>query len=400
MQSIKENISSYIHKHAFLSGLFVLIFTFFFFSMSLVVANGETVGPSDNHVVSLYLNGEETSVPTRAQTVGDFIESSGLELGENDLVTPSSDTPILEDNFKIEVSNAKPVTIVDSQTKTSILSPYTDPREIAQNAGIVVYPEDKVSLEVTTQLLANQNIGPLVMIDRATPITVSLYGAPAVTYRTHALTVGEFIKENNIVLESGATLLPDASTAISPNLAIFLSKFGKQVVSEEKEIPFEIQSTNDPNKPVGQVTVTTPGKKGKKQVTYELDLRDGKEIGRRVIQEVIIETPSTQIQTKGTKFTTVSGDRVDWMRAAGIDESQFGAVDFIIGRESGWRPGALNAGGCAGLGQACPGAKLVRACPDWQTNPVCQLQFFSGYANGRYGSWQGAYNFWIANRWW
>lgn len=400
MQSIKENISTFVHRHAFFSGLFLLIFGFFFFSMSLVAANGETVGPADSHVVSLYIDGQETSIPTRAQTVGEFIEASGLELTENDLVRPASDTAILGDNFKIEVLNARPVTIVDGENRTTILSPYSDPRQIAENAGIAVYPEDKLKLAVTTQVLVNQNIGPLVITERATPVTLSLYGAPPAVYRTHAQTVGQFIEENKIILEEGATLVPQEDTVITPNMSIFVSKFGKQVITEEQEIAFDIQSSNDTNKPLGQVTVISAGKKGKKQVTYELDLQDGREIGRRVIQEVVIETPTTQVQTRGTKATVVIGDRVDWMRAAGIDESQFGAVDFIIGRESGWRPGALNGSGCAGLGQACPGSKLVRACPDWQTNPVCQLQFFSGYANARYGSWQGAYNFWISNRWW
>jgi hypothetical protein len=40
---------------------------------------------------------------------------------------------------------------------------------------------------------------------------------------------------------------------------------------------------------------------GKKQVIYEVELRDGKEIGRRALQEVITVQPQRQIQTKGTK---------------------------------------------------------------------------------------------------
>jgi hypothetical protein len=183
-------------------------------------------------------------------------------------------------------------------------------------------------------------------------------------------------------------------------MSVFISKFGKKTVTEEVEVPFDKETTNDPNQPAGKITVITPGTPGKKQVTYELDLRDGKEIGRRTIQEVVTAQPKKQVQTKGTKVAVVTGDKVEWMRAAGISESEFAAVDFIIGRESGWRPAAMNAGGCGGLGQACPVSKLARVCPNWQTDPVCQLSFFGGYAKGRYGSWTGAYNFWLSNRWW
>jgi hypothetical protein len=86
------------------------------------------------------------------------------------------------------------------------------------------------------------------------------------------------------------------------------------------------------------------------------------------------------------------------MAGAGINSSDYVYVDYIIGRESGWRPNAVSANRCIGLGQSC-GGSLAGACPSWQTDPVCQLQFFSGYAR-KYGGWGGAYNFWVTNHWW
>ena len=391
---------NFIHKHAFFTGVFLVIFSFVFFSFSLVVANGQTVGPSDSHVVSLFVDGQESSVSTRASNVDEFIKKANIQVGSNDLVEPSRDTRIVDDNFNVNVYRARPVTIVDGPNVKYVMTPHKNARLVAQKAGIKTFPEDNVNLSSVNEFIAEQTIGERLVIDRATPVTLSLYGAPSATYRTHSSTVAEFMKEQKIVPEAGATLSPDPSTPLSANLPIFISKYGKKTISEEVAIPFGTQSTNDPAQPAGKITVSAPGKNGKKQVTYELDLRDGKEIGRRVIQEVVTEEPTAQVQTKGTKVAVVSGDRVDWMRAAGISEAEFGAVDSIIGRESGWRPGALNSGGCAGLGQACPASKLARACPNWQTDPVCQLQFFGGYAKGRYGSWTNAYNFWQANHWW
>lgn len=396
----KQYISNFIHKHAFLTGVFGVIFGFVFFSFSLVVANGQTLGPSDNHVVNLYLDNQSSSVATRAETVQDFITKANITMQPQDLVEPSLDTKITEDNFRITVYRARPVTIVDGTTTSFVMTPQKSPRLIAEKAGISTYPEDNISLTSVNNFIAERTIGEKLTIDRATAVTFSLYGAPPATYRTHASTVSEFIKENNIVPEQGATLSPGLETPLSPNLAIFISKFGKKTVTEELPVPFEIETTSDPNQPAGKITVVTAGKLGKKQITSELDLQDGREVGRRTIQEVIVDQPAKQIQTRGTKVAVVSGDRVDWMRAAGISEAEFGAVDMIIGRESGWRPAAMNAGGCGGLGQACPVSKLARACPNWQTDPVCQLTFFSGYAQGRYGSWTGAYNFWLRNHWW
>ena len=77
-------IHSFIKKHAFTSGVFAIIFGFVFFSFSLVAANGQTLGPSDNHIVSLYADDSNSSVPTRAETVGEFLEKANIKLGEYD----------------------------------------------------------------------------------------------------------------------------------------------------------------------------------------------------------------------------------------------------------------------------------------------------------------------------
>lgn len=69
--------------------------------------------------------------------------------------------------------------------------------------------------------------------------------------------------------------------------------------------------------------------------------------------------------------------------------------DFIYQKESGNNPNAVNSIGCRGIGQACPGTKLPCGA-----DYACQDAWFTNYAMQRYGSWEAAYNFWVANRWW
>ena len=69
--------------------------------------------------------------------------------------------------------------------------------------------------------------------------------------------------------------------------------------------------------------------------------------------------------------------------------------DFIYQKESGNNPNAVNSIGCRGIGQACPGTKLPCGA-----DYACQDAWFTNYAMTRYGSWEKAYNFWVANRWW
>lgn len=89
------------------------------------------------------------------------------------------------------------------------------------------------------------------------------------------------------------------------------------------------------------------------------------------------------------------------MSAAGISASDYSYVDYIISKESGWNATADNPMSSAyGICQALPGAKMASAGSDWQTNPVTQLEWCNSYATSRYGSWAGAYSFWISHHWW
>jgi soluble lytic murein transglycosylase-like protein len=94
---------------------------------------------------------------------------------------------------------------------------------------------------------------------------------------------------------------------------------------------------------------------------------------------------------------TGGGSADEWMAAAGIAESDRGFVDYIVKRESGWNPNATNkSSGACGLVQALPCSKV----PGNGYDPVDNLRWATGYAVGRYGSWEKAYNFWISAHWW
>jgi hypothetical protein len=101
--------------------------------------------------------------------------------------------------------------------------------------------------------------------------------------------------------------------------------------------------------------------------------------------------------TNAPLFYTGGGAPAEWMAAAGIAEGDWGYVDYVVSRESGWNPNATNkSSGACGLVQALPCSKV----PGNGYNPVDNLRWANGYAVGRYGSWAGAHAFWVKNHWW
>lgn len=90
------------------------------------------------------------------------------------------------------------------------------------------------------------------------------------------------------------------------------------------------------------------------------------------------------------------------MKSAGIAESDYKYVEYIVSKESTWNHLVWNGGGSGayGLCQSLPASKMASAGADYMTNPVTQLRWCDSYAKERYGSWYNAYNTWIAQQWW
>lgn len=83
----------------------------------------------------------------------------------------------------------------------------------------------------------------------------------------------------------------------------------------------------------------------------------------------------------------------------GFSTNQFGCLDNIWSRESGWRYNAANASGAYGIPQALPGSKMATAGPNWQTNPTTQIKWGLGYIKSRYGNPCAAWAAWQAQGW-
>lgn len=84
----------------------------------------------------------------------------------------------------------------------------------------------------------------------------------------------------------------------------------------------------------------------------------------------------------------------------GLSASEIEGWAYIIQRESGWNHTISNpTSGAYGLPQALPGNKMASHGEDWATNPYTQLAWMYDYMVNRYGSVQGAIDFWHANHW-
>lgn len=387
------------HKHPLVLPLVTMLVLFGVGTAVFILSGGQQVTASDSHLVIFSHDKKQETLPTRAKTVGEFLERIGVPLHDGDVVEPSKDTEILEEKFRINIYRARPVTVVDNGKKTFAYSAATTARSVATQAGVTVYPEDTLTVQPASDFIKDSTISENIIINRAVLVNLNLYGTPA-PVRTHVKTVGELLREKHIEMAKDDTVQPSAETPVSEGMQVFVTRNGVQIVTAEEVIAMPTETIEDARLSFGATAVRQEGSPGKRLITYQVETQNGVEIKRQVIQSVTAVEPVKRIVARG-KTVFIPSDKEAVMAAAGIAKSDYAYVNYIVSRESRWNAAAVNrSSGATGLCQALPGSKMASAGSDWATNPVTQLKWCSGYAHSRYGSWSAAYNAWVSKHWW
>lgn len=291
--------------------------------------------------VTFYDDQIKLTVKTEAKTVKEALERADIVVNSGDIVEPGLDTEINADNFFINIYRARPVVIKDGKITRYIMTASYDVKVIAEEAGLTVYDGDEI------ELVPNDNF-----------------------------------------LETGVASVYE------------ITRNGGRTLTVEEEIPFGEREEQDANMERGVEEVRQLGEVGVKKVTYNVLYVDNKEVLRELVSEEITREPVDRVVAVGAKKSIPPewGTCADWARQAGVSEADLSAALDLIYHESGCRVDAANASGAYGIPQALPGSKMASAGADWETNPVTQIRWMSGYVS-RYGGWQGAINFWYAHGW-
>ncbi len=387
-----------------LIALFILIFGIVFvasISQHSVFAadnasNDEGVGGA--HFISFFDKDERMNVRSDAKTVREALARTNIVLGEGDKIEPALDEPISSDDFNINIYRAQDLIVLDGLHKKHVRTASTNPEDIVTDAGVQLYDADVVELVPYEGLLESGNMVAY-RVKRAKSVNVNFYGK-AITIRTQQKTVGAMLKEQKIDTDTEKNWVSvDLKTKIKDGMSFTIQPQGIQTITAEETIAFSEKTIQDYDLEYGKRVVTKYGENGQKTVTYEVNMKNGVELSRRKLSEVVTKEPTTQEVKVGMKLNLPSGSHEDWMAAAGISAGDYGYVNYIISHESGWRPNATN-GKYWGLYQTSK-ARLTSDCgSNWVNDPVCQLRSATKYATGRYGSWSNAYNRWRAQGWW
>lgn len=275
-----------------------------YFTTARAADGQQTTG---GRLVTIHDRGGEKVILTNAGTIQAALDEAHVNLDAKDTVEPGLDEKLVATDYTVNIYRARPVIVDDGAVRQKIMTPYQTADKIAQDAGVMLHDEDKTIVTATDDIVA-EGASVRLVIQRATPITLVLYGKKTQAY-TQAKTVSEMLASKKITLAQDDTLSVDRKTAITSGMTIELWRNGKQTVTEDQEIAFETEKIQDADREVGYREVKTPGEKGKRTVSYEIEMKNGKEVSRKEIQSVVTQAPKKQVEIVGAKMSnTFSGD--------------------------------------------------------------------------------------------
>ena len=300
---IRLQAKHYSKKITFVSGAILMLVGGLFFVNQALADAAKPAAKAGEKLVTIYDRGIEKTIVTKARTIREALKLAKFSIDERqDVVEPSLDSEMVAEKYNINIFRARPITIVDGNKRLKVTTAEQTPALIAKAAGIEVFEEDKTTLS-NSDNVAVDGANMVMKIDRASMVNFVLYGKESVI-RTHAKTVGELLKEKNINPKKDDTLSVDRSAKIIPGMKIELWRNGKQTITAEEDVKFEVEKVQDANRDSGYREVKQAGENGKKNVTYEIEMKNGVEVSRKEIASVVTKEPKKQIEIVGTKSST------------------------------------------------------------------------------------------------
>ncbi|MEO6109714.1 MAG: ubiquitin-like domain-containing protein [Candidatus Saccharimonadales bacterium] len=276
----------------------VIFFALLVTSVS-IVGLGNSVHAQDERLITVYDRGTTRVFLSDEKTLGAALKANNIDLDMRDTVEPSVNKELIASNYHVNIYRARPVVVVDGAVRIKTVSPYQTPQQIAKDVGITINDEDLATLSPLTDFI-NDGAGLKLTISRATALTLDFYGKRT-NIHTQGKTVGEMLKEKSVTLTSNDRVFPSKNTPISAGMVVRVWREGKQTVSVDQEIPVGNKIVYDADRPYGYRVTKTKGIPGIQSTTYQLEIKEGVEISRVAIADIITRKPTDQVEVIGIR---------------------------------------------------------------------------------------------------
>ncbi|WP_166390998.1 transglycosylase family protein [Nocardioides ochotonae] len=259
---------------------------------------GTTLGYSAlTTTVTLSLDGESREVRAMGGTVGDVLESEGIEVGKHDIVAPGVEEEV-SDGSKISVRFGRPLEVtIDGETQTY----WVTSTEVDDALDEIGRSFAAARLSTSRGALISRS-GLELEVVTPKKLTFAIAGRKPVQKTVTALTVREALRAMKVKVDDLDQVKPGLKTEVEDGDKIVLTDIRKETRRVEGErIDFSTEEREDASIYEGEEKVEREGRAGSRDVTYRLTYRNGEVVERKVVKQNVTAKPVSRIVLVGTK---------------------------------------------------------------------------------------------------
>lgn len=288
--------------------------------LCLLTIGGGTMSAMDK-TVFIVVDGKTQQVTTLSNSVAGALSAAGIYLTDRDALAPGVDALI-------------------SDGSTIVL----DRGQVARASAAAVSPLGLIGTDRASAANRSRAI-PLQTITSRT-VRLGVAGRVASSMTTSATTVGELLREQQVILGPGDSVSPVASTKLVDRLLVIVRTVVITHPAAIAVLPAPAAITmDDPTMIKGTSKVVRAGRTGREKLFYQVTTVNGKQTAKIITARQTLVTPVGQITNIGTRSGfTYSGSEVY------TNDTSFGVNwDGLAMCESTHNPRAINANPSAGL---------------------------------------------------
>ncbi|GGD04259.1 hypothetical protein GCM10007216_38630 [Thalassobacillus devorans] len=245
--------------------------------------------------VTVNHNGETTQLRTHADTVGELLQTLEINTSEYDELSHPKDTA-LANGMEVDYQSAEPVHVVIDGEQKDYYTTADTVGEFFEEQDLHFKNRDEVSHTEKDPIEPGMNIE----IAKAFQVTINDGGEKTKVWTT-ASTVGAFLNDQEIELGELDEMKPQASKQLTEKTPVKITRVEKVTDVVEEEIDFSVVTKQDSSIPKGERKTVTDGEKGLVTKKYEVTLKNGEEIDRKLIKEEQQKESQNKIVAIGTK---------------------------------------------------------------------------------------------------
>lgn len=267
--------------------------------ITVVCAGSVFAAASETYVVDIYDGSQVTRVETSEYEAEKVVAEVGIQLSENDKLILEHFNPGRDS--RIIICRESKVTLVYPNGESYETLFAGTVAELIDSKGVTLFNGGNSNVNLNAVVTNNLEL----VIYEAKSITINVDGE-TITVKSIAQTVGELLKEQNIVLDNDDEAVPSLDTELTKDMVIDVLRVEYVMREAEEKIAYETEAIKSALYALGTTKVTQKGVEGTKTVVYKDKVVNGEVQSSTATSETVTKEPVKQITTVGT-FVNTSG---------------------------------------------------------------------------------------------